>query len=105
MNQAPATTPPWEQMQASLSFDVAGLRAMIQEEVRTALASFTPPAPESTAPRYYTRAEAGQLLHISQTTLTKWRQAGTLIPVKLGGRTLYPSEAITKALREIKGKR
>lgn len=92
-------------MQAFLSFDVAGLRAMIQEEVRSALQSFTPPAPESTAPQYYTREQAGELLHVSQTTLTKWRQAGTLIPVKIGGRTLYPSEAITKALRELKGKR
>lgn len=78
---------------------------MIQEEVRTALASFTPPTSESTAPRYYTREEAGQLLHVSQTTLTKWRQAGTLIPVKIGGRTLYPSEAITKALRGMNRKR
>ena len=105
MNQAPATTPQREQLQASLSFDVAGLRAMIQEEVRTALASFTPPTSESTALRYYTREEAGQLLHVSQTTLTKWRQAGTLIPVKIGGRTLYPSEAITKALRGMNRKR
>ena len=91
---------------AILSFDVAGLRKLIREEVRTALEGITPqPTPTTETPRYYTREEVGQMLHVSLTTLTKWREAGTLTPVKIGGRTLYPSEVVRKALRTMRSKR
>lgn len=74
---------------AILSFDVAGLRKLIREEVRIALEGFTPQTtPTTDAPKYYTREEVEQMLHVSLTTLTKWRQVGTLTPVKIGGHTL-----------------
>lgn len=92
---------------AILSFDVAGLRKLIRDEVRTALEAFTPQTATNATdtPKYYTREEVGQMLHVSLTTLTKWRQVGTLIPVKIGGRTLYPSEAVKKALQTMRAKR
>ena len=91
---------------AILSFDVAGLRKLIREEVRTALEGFTPqPTPTTETPRYYKREEVGQMLHVSLTTLTKWREVGMLTPVKIGGRTLYPSEVVRKALRTMRSKR
>lgn len=87
--------------QALLTFNVAGLRALIREELRTALEAFTPPAPSSPAPpQYYTREEVAELLHVSQTTLNKWRRAGVLVPVKLGGRTLYPATALEQATKK-----
>lgn len=92
--------------QALLTFDVAGLRSLIREELRTALEAFTPPAPSAPAqPQYYTREEIAELLHVSQTTLSKWRKAGTLIPIKVGGRTLYPATALEKATKTPRGAR
>jgi len=79
---------------------------MIRQEIRTALHDYAPkeaPAPEE--PRYYTRDEVATMLHVSLTTLTKWRQARTLTPGKIGGRTLYPSESVKKALHTMRGRR
>jgi hypothetical protein len=89
-----------------LTFNLAGLQEMIRQEIRNALHDYAPkeaPAPEE--PRYYTRDEVATMLHVSLTTLTKWRQAGTLTPVKIGGRTLYPSESVKKALHTMRGRR
>lgn len=54
---------------AILSFDVAGLRKLIRDEVRTALEAFTPQTATNAtdAPKYYTREEVGQMLHVSLT--------------------------------------
>ena len=90
----------------TFSLNVAGLQEMIRTEIHTALQAYAPKEATATnEPRYYTRGEVGSMLHVSLTTLTKWRQAGTLTPVKIGGRTLYPCEAVKKALQTMRGKR
>lgn len=111
----PAIAPATEQAQSNvqrtpegglLTFNLAGLQEMIRQEIRTALNDYAPKeAPTPEEPRYYTRDEVATMLHVSLTTLTKWRQAGTLTPVKIGGRTLYSSEGVKKALRTMRGKR
>lgn len=79
---------------------------MIRTEIHSALQAYTPKEDSvANEPRYYTRVEVGSMLHVSLTTLTKWRKAGTLTPVKIGGRTLYPREAVKKALQTMRGKR
>ena len=108
---APATEQAYSNVQRTpegglLTFNFAGLQEMIRQEIRNALHDYAPkeaPAPEE--PRYYTRDEVATMLHVSLTTLTKWRQAGTLTPVKIGGRTPYPSGSVKKALHTMRGRR
>lgn len=51
-------------------------------------------------PRYYSRAETAQLLHITLPTLARLTKEGMITAKKAGGRVLYEAEAIDAAVRE-----
>lgn len=51
-------------------------------------------------PRYYSRAETAQLLHVTLPTLARLTKEGMITAKKAGGRVLYEAEAIDAAVRE-----
>ena len=51
-------------------------------------------------PRYYSRAETAQLLHVTLPTLARLTKEGLITAKKAGGRVLYEAEAIDAAVRE-----
>lgn len=59
---------------------------------------------EGPGPKYMTPEEAAQLLRISARTLSNWRSAGTGPTYKkIGGRVVYPRQAVVSFFLEIKG--
>lgn len=55
-----------------------------------------PGTPEDT---YLTREEACDLMRISKTTLYRLGQAGSLVPIKVGRRSVYARSAIDEFMR------
>ena len=51
-------------------------------------------------PRYYSRAETAQLLHVTLPTLARLTKEGLITAKKAGGRVLYEAEAIDAAVKE-----
>lgn len=51
-------------------------------------------------PRYYSRAETTQLLHVTLPTLARLTKEGLITAKKAGGRVLYEAEAIDAAVKE-----
>lgn len=51
-------------------------------------------------PRYYSRAETAQFLHITLPTLARLTKEGLITAKKAGGRVLYEAEAIDEAVKE-----
>ena len=51
-------------------------------------------------PRYYTRSETAQLLHVTLPTLARLTKDGLITAKKVGSRILYDAEAIDEAVRE-----
>lgn len=45
-----------------------------------------------------TRTETAALLRVSAVTLWKWHKRGYLIPIKIGGRVLYPAADIDRII-------
>ena len=58
------------------------------------------PAMANKEPRYYTRVETAQLLHVTLTTLARLTKDGLIMAKKVGSRILYDAEAIDEAVRE-----
>lgn len=86
---------------------VETIRSVVKSELQAqaeAIAS-TNPAPTNEAPEYLTRAQACEMLFITQTTLTTWKRKNILTPVKIGGRTLYRRSDILKAMQGQRGER
>lgn len=50
-------------------------------------------------PRYYSRKEAAELLHVTLPTLHAMVNAGALKPEKVGGRVLFDASAIDEGIR------
>lgn len=57
-------------------------------------------AMSSVKPRYYSRKEVADMLHISLPTLARLMADGILIGKKIGGRILYDAETIDKAVAD-----
>ena len=53
---------------------------------------------EAAKPRYYSRAEVADLLHVSLPTLHAMVNAGTLKPQRVGGRVLFPAAAVDEGI-------
>ena len=53
-------------------------------------------------PRYYTRKETAQLIHVTLPTLARLTKDGIITAKKIGSRILYDAEAIDEAVRENK---
>ena len=51
-------------------------------------------------PRYYTRVETAQLLHVTLPTLHRLTKDGLITSKKVGNRILYEAEAIDAAVKE-----
>lgn len=51
-------------------------------------------------PKFYTRKETAQLLHVTLPTLARLTKEGMITAKKAGGRVLYEAEAIDAAVRE-----
>ena len=50
-------------------------------------------------PRYYSRREVAELLHVSLPTLHAMCNAGVLHPQKIGGRVLFPAQSVDEAIK------
>ena len=51
-------------------------------------------------PKFYTRKETAQLLHVTLPTLARLTKEGMITAKKAGGRVLYEAEAIDAAVKE-----
>lgn len=51
-------------------------------------------------PRFYSRKEAAQLLHVTLPTLARLTKDGLITAKKIGSRVLYESDAIDNAVKE-----
>lgn len=47
---------------------------------------------------FYTRTEVKDLLHVCDSTLTKWAARKYLIPVRVGGKTMFRKADVRKLL-------
>lgn len=50
-------------------------------------------------PRYYSRKEVAELLHVTLPTLHAMINAKVLQPIKVGGRVLFEAQAVDEAIR------
>ena len=51
-------------------------------------------------PKFYSRKETAQLLHVTLPTLARLTKEGMITAKRAGGRVLYEAEAIDAAVRE-----
>lgn len=51
-------------------------------------------------PKFYSRKETAQLLHVTLPTLARFTKDGLITAKKVGNRILYEAEAIDEAVRE-----
>ena len=58
------------------------------------------PAMANKEPRYYTRVETAQLLHVTLPTLHRLTKDGLITAKRVGNRILYEAEAIDSAVAE-----
>ncbi len=54
---------------------------------------------EEKEPRFYSRQEVADLLHVTLPTLHAMVQAGALNPQKVGGRVLFEAQAVDDAMK------
>lgn len=54
---------------------------------------------EEKEPRYYSRKEVAELLHVTLPTLHAMVNAKALNPIKVGGRVLFDAQAVDEAMR------
>lgn len=57
---------------------------------------------EKKEPKFYSRKEAAQLLHVTLPTLARLTKDGLITAKKVGSRILYDAEAIDAAVKENK---
>ena len=78
------------------------LRPVIQEEVSSALQSFTNKlhSPQK-EPRFYTRKETSKMLNVSLVTLTQYVKSGKVKANRIGHRVLFRAEDIEACLNQI----
>ncbi len=57
---------------------------------------------EKKEPKFYTRKETAQLLHVTLPTLARLTKDGLITAKRVGSRILYEAEAIDAAVRENK---
>ncbi len=53
---------------------------------------------EEAKPRYYSRQEVAELLHVSLPTIHAMMNAGALTPQRLGGRVLFSAAAVEEGI-------
>lgn len=54
---------------------------------------------EEKEPRYYSRKEVAELLHVSLPTLHAMIKGGAVVPKKIGRRTLFEAKSVDEAIR------
>ena len=86
-----------------ITFDAAGLQQAISDAVRDAVRQAF--AAEKSHPDLLSRAEARQLLHVSNTTLNAWEKRGWLVPSRAGRRVLFHRADIDRLLSSDMGRR
>lgn len=72
------------------------LKKIVAETIRET----KPESKEPNSPEYLTRHEVCKKLHVSLPTLNRLHRENILTAQKIGGRVLYTSESITKALQQ-----
>lgn len=75
------------------------VRLSVEQVLMPALARLNHPTPE---PRYYSRRETAQKLHVTLPTLHDHTQKGLIAAHRIGSRVLYREADIEKALGRIK---
>lgn len=79
------------------------IRAIFREELDSYKAGLAPiPPPQPAKPPYQDRKEVAKAFRISLQTLHAWTAKGTLKSYSIGGRILYKTEEIEKALTEVR---
>lgn len=53
---------------------------------------------EDAASEFFTRTEVKDLLHVCDSTLTKWAARKYLVPVRVGGKTMFRKSDVRKIL-------
>lgn len=85
------------------------LNAMIDARVNLRLEEKLKEMIELCNPKFCTVTDICREYHVSKQTVHRWAKPGTIVPRKIGGRTLFLSEEVEKALcdkpRLIKAKR
>lgn len=72
----------------------------IIDEIAVRVADRLAEAMKPKEPKFYTRKETAQLLHVTLPTLARLTKEGMITAKKAGGRVLYEAEAIDAAVRE-----
>ncbi|MBP3829630.1 MAG: helix-turn-helix domain-containing protein [Bacteroidaceae bacterium] len=54
---------------------------------------------EAAKPRYYSRKEVADLLHVSLPTVHAMANAGAITPKKVGGRVLFEAQIVDEAIK------
>ena len=72
----------------------------IIDEIAVKVADRLAEAMKPKEPKFYTRKETAQLLHVTLPTLARLTKEGLITAKKAGGRVLYEAEAIDAAVKE-----
>lgn len=72
----------------------------IIDEIAVRVADRLAEAMKPKEPKFYTRKETAQLLHVTLPTLARLTKEGMITAKKAGGRVLYEAEAIDAAVKE-----
>lgn len=72
----------------------------IIDEIAVRVADRLAEAMKPKEPKFYTRKETAQLLHVTLPTLARLTKEGLITAKKAGGRVLYEAEAIDAAVKE-----
>ena len=72
----------------------------IIDEIAVRVADRLAEAMKPKEPKFYTRKETAQLLHVTLPTLARLTKEGLITAKKAGGRVLYEAESIDEAVRE-----
>lgn len=54
---------------------------------------------EAKEPRYYSRQDVAQLLHVTLPTVHSFVRRGLLVPERIGGKVLFNANAVDEAVR------
>lgn len=66
----------------------------VEDSVTRAMANFQPRPVESKAPKYYSRKDVADILHISYPTLHGLMKKNAIKYIKIGKKTLFPQEEL-----------
>lgn len=89
-----------EQTQAFTSSPNSAFWENLTETIANKVTNRVLEAMSGVKPRYYSRKEVAQILHISLPTLSRLTAAGVLSGKNISGRILYDATTIDKAVSE-----